>query len=273
MAKHNYVSMYGLVRPGMVANSSCALCPVAVIRSDRDDNGRQVMYQRKYSTPIVVTEDPTMIDEIAGWAENDIVLIKGFLATKEVDKTGTCPFCETVNKRSEAALNARSGGNRIYISPIFVKKIRSYPDQGQAYADVIACAEISNTVFLVGNLTCEPIQGTYEDGKIYTRYQLAINRKYCPKGMQELMERTDFPWVYSYGSKALDDYQALHTGSMVCIDGALQTRNYKETYKCKNCGNLFDVKGRTLEVLSYDTEYLANYTPIGGSEEEFPKDE
>lgn len=273
MAKHNYVSMYGVVRPGMIANASCALCPVAIIRSDRDYNGRQIMYQRKYSTPIIVAEDPEMIDEIAGWAENDIVLVSGFIATKEVEKTGTCPVCQTVNKRSEAVINARSGGNRIYISPIFVKKLQSYPEQGQAYADVIRCAEISNKVFLLGNLTCEPIQGTYEDGKVYTRFQIAINRKYCPKGMQELMERTDFPWVYSYGDKARMDFQALHMGSRVFVDGALQTRNYKETYKCKNCGNLFDVKGSTLEVLSYDTEYLANYTPLGIDGEIFDREE
>ena len=31
---------------------------------------------------------------------------------------------------------------------------------------------------------------------------------------------------------------------------------YKETYKCKECGEEFDVPGRTIDVLSHDTEYL-----------------
>ena len=33
-------------------------------------------------------------------------------------------------------------------------------------------------------------------------------------------------------------------------------RKYKETYKCKECGEEFDVPGRTIDVMSHDTEYL-----------------
>lgn len=40
------------------------------------------------------------------------------------------------------------------------------------------------------------------------------------------------------------------------VDGTLRTRKYKETYKCKECGEEFDVPGRTIDVLSHDTEYL-----------------
>ena len=105
------------------------------------------------------------------------------------------------------------------------------------------------------NNDCEPIQW-YVEKKPYTRYQLAINRKYCPKGLQEVTERTDYPWVYSFGQQAVDDYKVLHTGSSVFVDGTLRTRKYKETYKCKECGEEFDVPGRTIDVLSHDTEYL-----------------
>lgn len=65
-----------------------------------------------------------------------------------------------------------------------------------------------------------------------------------------------YPWVYSYGDKSIDDYQNLDKDSLVMIDGALQSRKFKEQYVCKECGTVYDVPGRTLEVLSYDTEYL-----------------
>ena len=143
----------------------------------------------------------------------------------------------------------------IYFSPIFAEKVRSFEEQGEAHSCVLNRAEISNTVFLLGNLTCEPIQW-YVEKKPYTRYQLAINRKYCPKGLQEVTERTDYPWVYSFGQQAVDDYKVLHTGSSVFVDGTLRTRKYKETYKCKECGEEFDVPCRTIDVLSHDTEYL-----------------
>ena len=45
-------------------------------------------------------------------------------------------------------------------------------------------------------------------------------------------------------------------GSSVYVDGTLRTRKYRETYKCKECGEEFDVPGRTIDVLSHDTEYL-----------------
>ena len=95
----------------------------------------------------------------------------------------------------------------IYFSPIFAEKVRSFEEQGEAHSCVLNRAEISNTVFLLGNLTCEPIQW-YVEKKPYTRYQLAINRKYCPKGLQEVTERTDYPWVYSFGQQAVDEPQA-----------------------------------------------------------------
>ena len=71
-----------------------------------------------------------------------------------------------------------------------------------------------------------------------------------------MYERTDYPWVYSYGDKSIEDYQNLEKGALVFVDGALQARKFKEQYTCGVCGEEYDVRGRTLEVLSYDTEYL-----------------
>lgn len=266
MAQHNFASLYGLVRKNALIEEGkfglTALCPVTFIRGERDENDRQVAEQMKYSSPIILSEDGDLIDEIALWNENDIVYIQGFIATRDTDKTAICPECGAENRRIDACVAARSGGNLIYIYPVFCEKIRSYPEQGLAHKDLIQHAEISNRVFLLGNVTSDPVRGTV-NGKNYTRYQIAVNRKYCPKGMDEIRERTDYPWVYSYGVKADRDYQALTVNSRIYVDGAVQTRKYKETYKCTHCGHEYEVSGRTMEVLSYDTEYLSGCNTDG----------
>lgn len=92
------------------------------------------------------------------------------------------------------------------------------------------------------------------------------------KGGNEVYERTDYPWVYSYGDKSIEDFQNLEKGALVFIDGALQARKFKEQYVCGTCGQEYDVRGRTLEVLSYDTEYLRLPNPINKGEDEEDND-
>lgn len=262
MAAHNYVNLLGLVRQAPQiqngAYGSVAFCPVTVIRGNRDNNFKKVDAQTKYSTPIVMSEEETAIDEIATWQVNDIVRVVGFIATREIEKKACCPSCGHENSRKDACASARSGGNRVFIFPVYVERVESFHEQGDAHRYLIEREEISNRVFLLGRLTREPVQGD-ADGRIYTRYQLAINRKYCPPGFEEVLERTDYPWVYSYGENARKDFLALHVNARVYVDGALQTRKYKETYSCQVCGEEFPVTGKTLEILSYETEYLSDY--------------
>lgn len=278
MARHNFVMIYGFCRQqALVAgDGSQALCPVTIVRSSRDKNFQQVVMQKKYSTPIIVTEDPQMVDEIATWRENDIVIVKGYIATRDIDKETSCPECQFLNRRIDAVVNAKSGGNLIYVSPIFAEKITSFPNQDMAFENIRCHEEISNIVYLVGNLVSDPIKGVHYfkvNGsdkvieKYFTRYQLAINRKYYPRGISQIHERTDFPWVYAYGENADNDFKALKAGSKVFVDGALQTRSYSEDYICQNCGKKYHFKGKTLEVVSYATEYLENYDEIEVEEE------
>lgn len=163
MAIHNYVSLFGVVRTapqiktGMYGRT--AMVAVTVVRGDRKEDTMLLRTSLKYSSPILFTQDEDLIDGISEWKENDVIYAKGFLATKEVEKKAICPHCGAVNLRREAcqAESVRSGGNMIYFSPIFAEKVRSFEEQGEAHSCVLNRAEISNTVFLLGNLTCEPI--------------------------------------------------------------------------------------------------------------------
>lgn len=261
MAIHNYVDIYAVVRGIPVIKqgdlSSRVLCPVSTIRGTRDHVSQKVLNQYKYSSFFIMTEDKESIQEISGWKELDIVRVTGFIATLDTDKKAACPNCGTINRRIEAVETARSGGNIVYVYPIYARKMASYTEQGMAFSHLIENAEISNRVFLMGNLTRDPEKHELV-GKTYTRFQLAINRKYCAKGLSYVRERTDFPWIYSYGENAEKDFAALRTGASVFVDGAIQTRRYKENYKCSECGESFPIQGRTLEIVAYATEYLSD---------------
>lgn len=173
MAIHNYVSLFGVVRTapqiktGMYGRT--AMVAVTVVRGDRKEDTMLLRTSLKYSSPILFTQDEDLIDGISEWKENDVIYAKGFLATKEVEKKAICPHCGAVNLRREAcqAESVRSGGNMIYFSPIFAEKVRSFEEQGEAHSCVLNRAEISNTVFLLGNLTCEPIQWYVEKNHIH----------------------------------------------------------------------------------------------------------
>ena len=270
MAIHNYARLLGIVRqvPQILEGKygKTAICPITVVRGERDQAKQKTDYRiKKYASILILAEEDEIADEVSTWKENDIVDLSGFIATREVEKKAICPICHKENLRSEACKTAHSGGNRTFIYPIYAKKSMSFFEQGEAHHYLLERAEISNRVFLIGNVTKEPVHGLIKDEttskvneKPFTRFQIAVNRKYCAKGMQEFIERTDYPWVYSYGENSLIDKEVLHTGSLVFIDGALQSRDYKELYQCQHCGESFKVPGRTLEILSYQTEYFDN---------------
>ena len=136
-------------------------------------------------------------------------------------------------------------------------------------------SEDGNRVLALGNVVSDPITGEADEGRTkYTRFQIAMNRKYHSTSPDETANITDYPWVYSYGNGASDDAKYIRKGSLVLVDGALQSRKYKDTYICPECGEAFPVRGRTLEILSYGTEYLEGCGKMEekGEEEEEEKE-
>lgn len=266
MARHNFVSVIGFVKKMPVfhetVDGQVGLIAIKTIMSDREYFKAKTGYQNHSVSFCLRTQENALIEKLKNLELFDVISVTGFLATKERDKEATCPVCGTVNSRIDACLpfgqeRVKSGGNDIYVYPISLHLESGGNDEQSAFEYLHAHKEDVNRVFIMGNLTSPPVHGALDQGKrLYTRYQIAVNRKYHPKGGDELYERTDYPWIYSYGNKAAEDYQNLTKGALVFVDGALQSRKYKEQYTCKNCKNEFDVPGRTLEVLSYDTEYL-----------------
>lgn len=232
------------------------MCSVATVRGTRDSVARKVLNQYKYCSFFVLSKEEKLVREILCWKPLDIVRVTGFIETKDMNKEIPCPNCRTVNQKSSAIHKERAGEDIIYVHPVYVKRTASYDDQQMAHLDVIKNAEISNRVFLRGSVIRNPERHELVD-KVYTRYQLFVTQEYLPEGAEEPTEILAFPWVYSYGENAEKDFMVLQPGASVLIDGAIQNRRYKNKYICTNCGEMFEVQGKTLEIISYATEYLA----------------
>lgn len=264
MARHNYVSVIAFVssEPKFkdVLDGKIGVIELTTIMGLREYEKAKSGYQLNSVVFQVKSTDPEIVRVMEALEINDIVDVTGFIATYDTDKRAECPCCHIINRRVEACVkngNEKSGGNEIYVYPITMSYREHFDSSEDVYAYLHEHREDVNRVMILGNLTRQPISGNLNEGKrIYTRFQVAINRKFCAKNGADVEKREDYPWVYSYGEKAVDDYETLEKGDLVFIDGALQSRKYKEKYICSNCGEEFEVRGRTLEVLAYDTEYL-----------------
>lgn len=264
MARHNYVSVIAFVRKPPkfkdTVDGRVGMVALTTIMSGRDYEQATTGYQLNSVSFCIKSQEKDIIEIMESLEVFDVVSVTGYLATKEKEKSAECPNCKVINKRVDACVahgKTKSGGNDIFVYPITLTYHRHCEQEQEVFQYLHANKENVNRVFILGNLTGAPVHGVLDGGrKPYTRFQLAINRKYCPKGGNEIYERTDYPWVYSYGEKAIEDFQNLEKGALVFIDGALQSRKFKEQYVCPECGEEYDVRGRTLEVLSYDTEYL-----------------
>ena len=266
MAKHNYVLLYGQVtrNPTIFKNEQTGefvrgMCPLTVIRGIRsaDINTQQV----KYDNPIVMSGNPDQIALMANWRVGDMVVVKGTVTTKNVLKSKSCDHCKEKNHKN---------GTIVFVSPIYsdVRERNMSLEQG---AELLKKNhEVSNIVFVIGNLCNDPQVYQTAKGSLLATYELAISRKFRVQD-DTIDSRTDYPWVKSYGMIANADAKALHKGSLVYVDGFLQTRKIEKNHVCEYCGETFKWPDSSMEIVPYSTEYLRNYhTPeeIAKREEE-----
>lgn len=264
MATHNYISLLAMVtKEAKVTETEygkSALVLVTTWLGDRAYEATKMDIKRP--SILIYTEEKEMAENLAKWKKNDIISLRGFIATRDVDKSAICPKCQTVNRRVDACKEARSGGNLVYVYPIYAEVRKHFDERNDAVDYLKSQKEITNRVFILGRLTKDPEKYTrYQEdiSETVTRFPIAVNRKYCAKGFEQVLEKTDYPWIYSLGEKGERDFLALHADSVVYVDGAIVGRQYRETYVCPECGCEYYADGTAIEVLSYDTEYLSDY--------------
>lgn len=82
-----------------------------------------------------------------------------------------------------------------------------------------------NRVVLVGRLTKDPVLRKTTSGKSITSFTVACNRRVKAEGQPT----ADFINCVAWNKTADNTYQYTHKGSLVGVEGRIQTRSYDDT--------------------------------------------
>lgn len=85
-----------------------------------------------------------------------------------------------------------------------------------------------NKVIILGNLTRDPDIRTLPSGQLVANFAIATNRFFYNKN-REKEKQTEFHNVVAFGRNAGIAQQYLKKGSMVLIEGRLQTRSWQDS--------------------------------------------
>ena len=280
MPRHNMAFLRGIVADDPVVKKDgdeyvYATLHINVARSTRDV-GDERNYM-KCDNPVIITRERKLAKIIAGWIKYDVVDIKGTISTSPMKKASYCEHCGQRNVFMGALL---------YINPIYAGKVDHVENAEAGLIYLSKHREISNQAFVFGTLCRNPgVVKTKYSFKI-TQYQIAMARKYRIRTDPPEI-RTDWPWVKSYGENAKEDIKRLRVGAEVYIDGCLQVRgvlrkvycgqdmdekghpaydedghpifNLDRWGKILGCGQQYDWKERSAEIVPYETEYISGY--------------
>lgn len=257
MAKENFVLLHGQVydKPrifvddaGIMKKASFA---VKVLRRPYvRANGAITTGKLNIDIPVIMTMNPEIIRQCVDLCKGDMVDIRGVYTTREVKKKTICPHGhENI-----------SAGNFTFVTPIYICRREQQLSDTDGMDLLRKRSEISNMVHIIGTLCREPEQHDFSEGikkSSIVQYQLASNRRFHIKDAKD-SERTDYPWVKTTGKQAQEDLQHLHTGSVVYINGAIQTRDIERTITCSVCEETYNIKESVCEIWPYSVEYLMN---------------
>ena len=82
-----------------------------------------------------------------------------------------------------------------------------------------------NVVAIMGRLVADPELRTTRQGTNVCTFRIACERSYTPKGQQR---QADFVDIVAWGKTAEFICKFFQKGSMIAIDGSIQTRQYQD---------------------------------------------
>ena len=85
-----------------------------------------------------------------------------------------------------------------------------------------------NKVFLIGRLTKDPETKTIPSGHMVCSFGLATNRVWTDRGTNQKQEKTEFHNIVLWRKLAEIASQYLRKGSLVLIEGRIQTRSWED---------------------------------------------
>lgn len=85
-----------------------------------------------------------------------------------------------------------------------------------------------NKAFLIGRLTRDPESRTLPSGQSVSNFGLATNRVWVNPENHEKQEQTEFHNIVAFGKLADICNQYLVKGSLILVEGRIQTRNWQD---------------------------------------------
>nr|DAL47250.1 MAG TPA_asm: Single strand binding protein [Caudoviricetes sp.] len=82
-----------------------------------------------------------------------------------------------------------------------------------------------NIVAIMGRLVADPELRTTQQGTNVCTFRIACERSYTPKGRQR---QADFVDIVAWGKTAEFICKFFQKGSLIAVEGSLQTRNYQD---------------------------------------------
>lgn len=116
--------------------------------------------------------------------------------------------------------------------------------------------EVSDVVNLIGRVCNTPNNRSTLGNTSITQYQVAVDRKFH---IAEREDKTDYPWIKSFGQQADEDATRLQKGSIIYVTGAFQTRQTNKSILCDECARQLSYSETVGEIVSNDVEYLSNF--------------
>ena len=266
MAKENYALIIGVVTQDTtitkneVGDPKNAIIPITSIRRGIYDKAGN--FNPEWDNPILYTEDARMIYTMQNVKKNDVVLSKCVLITKPIARKIQCPSCGEIIEDTITVT---------FLYPVSIMTIYHAESTSAAkeYLLNFDVAEVSNTVKMIGRLTCDPTFTEFGN-RCRCNYKIAVNRKLFVAGSQKDSnvtgdlnrmreeERSDYPYVASYGEVARNDYEQLQTGSLIYIDGYLHTMAVDNKIICPSCEEEIRKRAMHMYITPYSVEYLEN---------------
>lgn len=167
-------------------------------------------------------------------------MVRGMVSTKMAQRVIKCEGC-----------------GKEYTSDALVTEVIAYSQPALLNGEYEATElkEFANNLHLIGAVCSEIQTRQNPSGVSMTQYQVAVNRKYHVK---EKEDKTDFPWVKTFGRQAEEDEKHLKVSSQVYINGAIQTREVSKTIVCDECESTIKYVENLGEIVPQDVEYLNN---------------
>lgn len=116
-----------------------------------------------------------------------------------------------------------------------------------------------NTAILMGRLTKDPELRTTQSGTSVTSFTVAVDRDYVRQGEER---QTDFINVVAWRQTAEFVSRYFQKGSMIAVQGSIQTRNYEDKH-----GN----KRTAVEVIADKVSFCGSKAESGNSTPENAK--